>query len=292
MNKFIEELNEDGVELTDYTQESSSGSYEPPAEGRHLARFVGYVELGLQPQRPYKGQAKDPAPEARFTFELVSPNDLYEVEKDGEKVTVGKTFRLNSMPIKTGSKAKYRKLFNKMQGGREEITTPAQMLGEAFIIEIVHNKVEDKVYANMNKDGEWLIKRPVIEEIDDATGDVNLKDISEKIPQGSFLQCFLFDTPTLAQWESIFIDGTYTKKNEAGEEEEVSKNFIQETIKDALNYNGSAIAGLLEEATEKPKAKKKTTTKAKKAEKVEEPEVEIEEAVEEDDDPIAALGLA
>ena len=57
-------------------------------------------------------------------------------------------------------------------------------------------------------------------------------------------QLFLWNSPTIEQWKSIEIEGTYTTKVD---EQEVtkSKNFIQEKIQRATNFVGSPIERLL-----------------------------------------------
>ena len=50
-------------------------------------------------------------------------------------------------------------------------------------------------------------------------------------------QLFLWNSPTMEQWESIFIDGTT--------QEGKSKNYIQEKIQKATNFVGSPVERLL-----------------------------------------------
>ena len=58
---------------------------------------------------------------------------------------------------------------------------------------------------------------------------------------------FLWNKPNKATWDSLFIDGTYEKDGET-----VSKNFLQDTIKKALNFEGSPIEEMLEGLGELP----------------------------------------
>lgn len=59
------------------------------------------------------------------------------------------------------------------------------------------------------------------------------------------LQVFLWGKPTKATWDSLFIDGTVTRKNKEGDEVEYSKNWLQEKIASATNYDGSLLDQLL-----------------------------------------------
>lgn len=53
-------------------------------EGSFEARVVCLLDLGLQPQRPYKGQDKPPKHEIRITYELC---DEFMVDENGEEQT-------------------------------------------------------------------------------------------------------------------------------------------------------------------------------------------------------------
>src|SRR5690606_11965873 len=117
------------------------------------------------------------------------------------------------------------KLFNKLQYGRADKKHIAQMLGEAFILEVFHNKSEDgkKTYVNLDKDGEYGIQAPFI--IDPLTEE--RKDIT--VPAHIRpLRIFLWDFPNKETWDSLFIDGTRTMKVD-GKDVEVSRNYVQET---------------------------------------------------------------
>lgn len=59
-------------------------------KGQHMARIVQIIDLGLQPQRPYKGQEKAPAYELYITFEF--PNQRIEI--DGESRPMWKSRRI------------------------------------------------------------------------------------------------------------------------------------------------------------------------------------------------------
>lgn len=53
------------------------------AVGGYPCRIVQIIELGLQAQRPYKGEEKAPQPEIQITYELA---DEFMLDKDGEEV--------------------------------------------------------------------------------------------------------------------------------------------------------------------------------------------------------------
>lgn len=275
------------AETTDHNERTSGGDFEftPPAAGVTMGRFIEYIELGEQPQRPYKGQAKADAPTARFTFELLAKKNLKEIETDGGKKTVADRISFD-LPIKLNDKASYIKLYEAMRYGRDGISHMSQMLNDAFVITVVHNEVEKdgkkKVYANISKDGAYLIAPPVV--VDPVQGTETKVPVPNAI---SDVKVFIWDLPCKESWASLHIEGTRTVKDEKGNEREVSKNWLQEKILSASNFQGSPLEELLTgaeelnealaEAEAKPVAKKsvaassaakaspKVTTKATQA---------------------------
>lgn len=265
-----------------------------PVEGKCPARLVGYIELGVQEQGEYKGQAKEPCLEVQLVFECFGKDNMDEVEIDGKKKKVGRIVRPFPMTVKVNERAKFYKMFKSMDYDRG-LDHMSKMLNDVFRLTISHKEAKGSgnKYAVID-----MIESPLIEKVNPETGDVEgHTDISEKVPPASFdLQLFIVEHPTYEQWDSIYIDGTYTKttKNEDGTEveEEVSKNFIQEKIKSSIDWEGSAMQTLLldlkdePEVEEKPKAKPKAEKKEAKKE-----ETADEESVDSADDMLAELGL-
>lgn len=209
-----------------------------PAEGRTLARFIGYIEMGAR-ETTYQGQVNGSALKAKLAFELLGKNYVHTNEETNEKHG---TLYYEDIFVKTGDKASFRKLLMKMRNGRENIKNMEQMLGETFIIKVVHNKSEDgKTYANIRGDGEWFVQPPIHE--DPVSGEVTRLEA----PQPTFpYRLLLWNNPSKLQWDSLFVDGTYTRKNKDGSETEVSKNWLQESIvNEALDFEGSALEALL-----------------------------------------------
>lgn len=210
----------------DQTKRTAFTGAEPPAAGRAMARFIEYVEMGIQPQPAFQGKPKAPAPSVRLVFELFGKKYTSEIEVDGVKKIVQKKLYL-TINKSLNKKAKYARIMDEMLYGRDKITHVAAMLGEAFIIDIVHResvnaKKEKKTFANLDK-----ISAPFME--DPETGDRKAYAVPKPV---SDLKVFLFDTPTIESWESLFIEAE-------------GKNFIQETIKKALNFKGSELEDML-----------------------------------------------
>ena len=284
---------------TDHSKVSQGGP-RLPAEGKSPARLVGYVELGKHPQPDYAGKAKNPEVEVQLTFECFGPKNVDEIEVDGKKKTVGRIIRPLPMTLKLNERAKFYQQFKNMDYGRG-LDHMSKMLNDVFMVTIEHAKSNKGTeYAKLTK-----IESPLLEKLDNGVPTGDLVDVSPKIPPASYgLQLFVLEKPTFEQWASIEIEGTYTRKTkneETGEEveEEVSKNFLQEKIKAALDWEGSPMQTLLlnldddtteevvEEKEEKPAKKKATKTTKKEAPKEEEAETPSDDA----DDMLAELGL-
>lgn len=245
MDKNISALIQAAVESEDQTQTQAFADFAPPEAGKTVARFIEYIELGKQPRKAFQGKAKAPADSVRITFELLSPKHIKEVTNEaGAKIKVAERISFN-VPKLFSDKAKYKKLFNKMNRGRANITHMTQMLGEAFILDIVHNTSGEgenkKVYANItDSEGAYTIAAPYME--DPLTG--NKQEVPVP-PAISPIRIFLWNNPTKETWDSLFIDGTRSVKTDGGQEKEVSKNWLQETILKATNVGGSRLEQLL-----------------------------------------------
>jgi len=242
-----------------HSEPTKGGGMRLPEVGKCPARLVGYIELGTHPQGDYKGQAKSPEMEVQLVFECFGKNNMDEIEVDGKKKIVGRIVRPFPMSMKVNERAKFYKLFKDMDYNRG-LDHMYHMLDDVFRLTISHGvaKGSGNPYASID-----IIESPLIEKVDPETGDVvGHTDITNKVPPASYpLQLFLVENPTFEQWDSIEIEGTYkkkTKNEKTGEEieEEVSSNFIQQKIKDALDWEGSAMQTLLlglDDQEEEPK---------------------------------------
>lgn len=284
LNYVNDETLEDQTEFT-------GGNFERelPKEGKHPARLVSYIEIGKFASE-YEGKAKAPADNVILVFELLGKDDVRTTD-DGRTFANRMTLTLTkSFHEKSG----YRKLFELMRNGDSNIKHMSQMLmTKAWLIGIEHNKSKDgnKTYANMkNKERGWLVY-PAIREVFDEDGSVSETvkiNVREAVSEPQLL---LWDNPKAIMWNSIYIDGTYTRKDKDGNETEVSKNWIQERCMEAVNFEGSAlqdmIAGLGEVAEEHQEDAKQVDTKKTKKASEKAPEASDEG----DDDDLAALGL-
>lgn len=217
--------------------ETQTVEYEKAPEGKTVARLIEYIETGVQPRKPYNGQPRKPVAMVKMTFELLGANHVKEIEVDGVKKLVANRISLPMMPLSLNDRANYKKTYEKMKYGRNDITHGSQMLGEAFIIDVKHNKSEDgkKTYVNIEN-----IEKPY--QVDALAGTETPLQVREAI---SDYKLFIFDMPTKECWDSIFIDGSREETKDNGEKVEVSKNYLQEMIMKSENYVGSAVEQML-----------------------------------------------
>ncbi len=247
MNKplSIAELAAIAAQTEDQTETTVTFDHSPPEAGPTIGRFIEYIEIGKQPQKPYQGKPKPPADEVRLTFELLHPKkNLKEYEDDNKEKRIRGEYVTIKIAKKLSDKAKFKKLFAAMTYGRADIKHMAQMLGEAFIINIYHNIVDKDgkkvTYVNLDKDGAYGIGAPfIIDPLAETKTPVPVRDAIRP------LRLFLFENPTKETWDSLFIDGTKEVKTDSGEIKHVSKNWLQELIMSATNFKGSALEAML-----------------------------------------------
>lgn len=217
---------------------------ELPATGAALMRITGYVETGRHESRNPKHK---PALKCMIMFELSTPKHL--IEMDGKKVPQKFMLRLNKgLTAKSG----FKKVFNQLNaatGGNSQHIF--QMFGKPLMGEIFHNTTGEgenkKTYANLDNDGAYSFKAPSQE--DPLTGEVKEIPVLELHNK---LQGFLWepdpehisDEQYVEMWNDLFIEG----EHEADKDGKVrTKNWIQESIKENIEWEGSRLQSLVEE---------------------------------------------
>ncbi len=239
----MQDLIAGAVKAVDYTQESKGGSFEKelPEAGIGVCRLREYVELGLQDTASTAYPNKKPARKARFVFELTTPKHVRTIEKE-DKSTINIPHLISiECVISASEKSNFIKLFRQLNWNGT-ITHPAQALGQPFLCEVVHawkkgddKKVDKPSYANLQKDGMYTLAPA--RKVDPLAGTIEELAVPELIGD---LRLFLWDNPTQETWDSLFIDGTYERDGK-----EVSKNWMQEKIMGALDFETSALATLI-----------------------------------------------
>ena len=209
-------------------------SSEPPAEGLARMRLVGYVELGDQVEM-YMGSPRV-RPKVDLTFELSGkkhpPIELEDGTIVPRRVKITLTHSLSE-------RATLYKLF-KVMNHTGEASHMAQLLGEPFLGRIFHHTFQkdgrDVTIARLKpKGGDYSIQPPYQEDVD--TGEIKEVKIAEPISKPML---FFWETPSMEQWESLYIPGQWEGNR--------SKNVIQETIRSAVNWPESPMYELLVES--------------------------------------------
>ena len=179
-------------------------------EGVALARLVEYIEFGKQPQE-YKGEKKDPCMEIQLGFALYGEG----YQKEDGKPRMISTYR---MKRSNNEKAKSFKLFSRMNAKRTAKNF-AQLLGEPFLVPIVHVSNNKGTYARIELDT-----------IGDAIDPVRRTEYPVPVPSEDIYRVFLWNHPTQEMWDSIHIE-----KN----------NFLQETCLSATDFPNSPLERML-----------------------------------------------
>jgi hypothetical protein len=239
MTDFSKILNEEDIQ----TQGASGGGFkvEPPAEGVALFRLREVIEFGCIDSE-YKGTPKKERP-VSVVFELVHPR--HAIHRKNDDGSNGEFIRNHEVTVRlnksNSEKSKYMKLFNKLNfdgrvsAPKGKVPSFAAMLGDAFLGEIHHNSPEgsDKVYVNVDKDGEFTIGAPRVATVDEMgapTGDYKAVPVPEMAGEQ---RCFLWETNVSDEvyrmmWDSIEITG---EKNDGTPR----KNWIQEAVSSEEN---------------------------------------------------------
>lgn len=188
-------------------------------KGGYYGRMVEYVEMGKQlPKRSGVPTGKPAAYFARPGFIIYTPD--------------GGIKRINPFPMQISSfeTSKFKQLFDKMNtdGTMKHL---AQALGKPMYFEVEqYTSKAGKVSNVINFAG----TRP-LPKFDPETGaPVVLPELDERM-----LRLFLWNNPTKDTWESLYIE---------------KKNFIQEEILAAVDFEGSALQQLLMGGVPSPEA--------------------------------------
>lgn len=255
VDAYVDEENVDQNEAS-----ASGGSIAPPAEGRAYCRIVEYIELG-QHLGTYQGKPKTkPDTNVRIVIEL-SGKKYPPIELEDGTTTPQKLFL--SLNQSANEKSRFYKLFRVLNGMYgDKYKHFAQMAADnvSFIAVISHRSSGEgkdaKVYPNIWKDGAWQLQSLVKY---DADGEPD--GFLTVAPATTPTTIFLFNRPDLRDWAQIFIDGQ--------RDDGTSKNWIQEHIMEAVNFEGSPLQALLmdlpDAGTEQKKAPTKTNKKPAKA---------------------------
>jgi len=192
---------------------NTAGPKAPPVDaGGYPGRLVQVIDLGLQPQRPFKGEEKKPAYEIMTTYEL---SDEFLKDEDGEDIVdkprwLSETFPFHSLEAdRAKSTARYLALDPDQVHDGDWI----KLLGVPCTINVVQNKGSGKNAGNI------------------------YNNIASTIPMRA---------KEAAKLPELVNPTKYLSLDEEDVETFLSlPEFIQEKIKEGLEYEGTALARAL-----------------------------------------------
>lgn len=227
-------------------QSGGGGTFELPVEATGGIRLVSYIEIGTHTKQ-FKGDKPKDVEQVILEFELCGPKWPATNEETGRE----KPFIIRLTENKSlNEKANFYKLFSRLNhdGTAKHF---CELVGKEFKGTIVHSTSgegdEKKTYANL-RTGDGYTILPPFSDVEDDEGNISRKRM--KVREASVpLKIFLWAFADKEQWDSLFIDGTYgDKKDKEGnviEGSGTSKNWIQQRIKEAKNFPGSPIEGVI-----------------------------------------------
>lgn len=124
----------------------------PPQEniepGTYPARLVQVLDLGLQPQRPYKGEDKPPAHEIMLTYELV---DTFMKDEQGNDIEDKPRWLSETLPFYGlfADKAKSTQRYYAFDPDEVHEGDFSKLIEQPINVTVVNNAVGDKVYDNI-----------------------------------------------------------------------------------------------------------------------------------------------
>lgn len=213
--------------------------------GTAYVRPCMYIEYGSHVQT-FNGQPKPAAPIFKLGFRIVGGGGL-NIEGKPEKYVLeeGKFPLITTFDTTLGffEKSKSIQYFNALNRVGNKATHFVQKIAEQCIyalpIGVKKNKqgkdVQDIDFTNL----QVALNQETFEQ---RTGDPALSD--------EHIQVFLWDTPTIEMWDSIFIEGEFpAQKDDSGKitKPARSRNLHQEKCLSALNFEGSPLQVLLQE---------------------------------------------
>lgn len=187
---------------------STSGPKAEPLEpDNYMARIALVVDLGVQNQRPYKGQEKPPAQELLITYELVSE---FMKDEDGNDDPERPRWISERFPLfnLNAERAKSTKRYLALDPKLAHEGDFSQLAGAACLVTVVNNERDGRVYNNVGN------VSPPLKGVDIPA------NVNEPV-------VFDFDSPDPDAWERI-------------------PEWIQNIVKEALNYPGSRVQSMVE----------------------------------------------
>jgi hypothetical protein len=215
-----QQAEEDAIVSQDMTVATTGGTAKLFPAGYAFCRLVEYIEQGDHMQS-HNNVAKGYAPESQLAFAVWGEG----IQNDDGTPAIVHLWAFN---MSTNEKAKAFKLFKKLnyKGTAKRFS---QLLGEGYLMLIEHSKPKkagDPIKHQVNLEG-------FLPPYDTMT------KVPYPIPEAAdnLYKLFLWNTPNLTQWTSLFVDGKW--------DDGKSKNKQQDKIMLANNFSGSPVENLL-----------------------------------------------
>lgn len=191
--------------------------------GNYPARVVQILDLGLQPQRAFKGEAKAPMQEIGLTYELV---DEFMKDEEGNDIADKPRWISEQIPLHNlrADLAKSTKRYNALDPNGVHEGDFSALVDTPCLVTIVNNASGDKIYDNIA-----------------AVGAMRAKDAAACPPLVNPVAVFDLDAPDMEVFGKL-------------------PKWLQEKIQGNLNYQGSPLQKLIggeappKVEKEKPKA--------------------------------------
>lgn len=189
-------------------KKESKFKMDPLDPGVYPTRLVQLIDLGLQPQRPYQGQDKPPAQEIMMTYEFV---DEFLKDEEGNDVEDKPRWYSETLPFYglEADRAKSTQRYNALDPTGEFGGDFVKCLGVPVNVTLVHNQNGEKLYVNI---ANIAAMRP--------------RDAAKCPPLVNDPKYFDLDDPDINIFGSL-------------------PEWIQDKIKNNLNYKGSKLEALL-----------------------------------------------
>jgi hypothetical protein len=213
-----------GIDMTQVVKGTSQTLW---PKGYVLIRLIEYVEFGSHIQL-FKGKPKkDPGDEIALAFEMYGANYADTEGKPG-------IIRPYSLSLSQNDKSRAHLLFKAMnyKGLAKNF---GQLLGQVYLAQIVHDEP-----AEGEQPRSFLDLKSIAPPIEPMSGQAYPHPAQATAPY----KIFLWDRPNLQTWHSLFIEGEYDADPKKGIPAK-SKNFVQNKMLSALNFDGSALNTLL-----------------------------------------------
>jgi hypothetical protein len=187
-------------------EEKKLPEQEPLPNDSYPATVAWIINMGLHPQMPWKGQAKEPKDKWRVAYQI---NGHFCKDEDGNEdeklpVFLSETFPMNGL---YSDQAKSTQRYKAIDPNEEYDGDWSKLVGKPCVVDSEQNPVGDRVYVNVST------VRPTMKMIP------HTPLVNEGI-------VFDFYNPDLETWDRL-------------------PKFIKDICKEALNYEGSKLQEML-----------------------------------------------